>query len=108
MRRIRYEYYFKAIICFIFGIIFTVILPIMKPDFFIRVGISLGMGIGIGILFFVVALINYGIARKDASDEKAKDDRIKELEKEVNKLKDYEMKDFKYFDYFNISEEQAW
>jgi uncharacterized membrane protein (DUF485 family) len=86
MRRTRFEYYFRAIICFVFSIAF-ILISIFKPSLVKKAGVSIGIGIGIGIFFLVVGLINYFIAKEDRESEKQKNKRIEQLEKELNDLK---------------------
>lgn len=95
----RYQYYFRAIICFTFSIVFLIAIPIFIPGFFNKVGISIGVGIGLGIISLVIGFINYFIAKEDGDSEKQKRKRIEQLEKELNDLKcknqkDYKMRDF--------------
>lgn len=98
IRRTRFEYYFRAVICFVFGSAFFLI-SIFIPSLLKKAGVSIGIGIGLSIFFHAVGLINYFVAKADSNNEKQKNKRIQQLEKELSdlkkeKLKDYKMKDF--------------
>lgn len=91
MGKPRYEYYYRAFICFFLSAV-CVILPFIPS---IREsGISFGTVIGLGGFLLFVGLINYFIAKEDSNDEKRKDKRIEELEKELDEIKKDKLKDY--------------
>jgi len=102
MRWIRFDYWLRAIIAFIFGIVFIIVLPLFFPTFLNKVSISRGISIGLGFMFWVVGFINYLFVKSDKDTGTAKDKRIRDLEKElrkhkgtnIEKLEGYRMRDF--------------
>lgn len=84
MGRPRNRYYLSAFTCFIIGGI-VMLLPI---DPRIREGgLTFIKAIGAGLLLIAVGFINYMIAEKDNKIEKEKDDKIKDLEEQLEELK---------------------
>ncbi|HAX03057.1 MAG: hypothetical protein A2Y45_06455 [Tenericutes bacterium GWC2_34_14] len=87
--RTRDHHKVRGITLIVLSIVALIGFPIMS--FFVEnmtLGQGIGMGLFSGLLFFIIGFINYSMYKSDLDIEKAKDDRIKDLERELKKHED--------------------
>ena len=87
--RTRDHHKVRGITLIVASIVCLIGFPIMS--FFtenMTLGQGIGMGLFSGILFFIIGIIHYGMYKSDLNIEKDKDERIKDLERELKKHED--------------------
>ena len=85
--RPRGEYLFRAVLCYILAGAFLIGTPSLHKIIGMKFFHALGIGISLALLSVLIGYINHALYKRDKNEAKAKDERIKELEKENKRLK---------------------
>ncbi|HEY8395495.1 MAG TPA: hypothetical protein VIK96_01820 [Bacilli bacterium] len=95
-KSLRYDYYLRALICFLISLVFILVLPIFTPNIFEIFDEPSGTGYGYGILFLIACLINCILAQQNSNSERQFQTRIEEIERDLKgkKIKELKVKDF--------------